>query len=165
MNIKLRNFTLNDISRLVKIANNRSVSQNMRDAFPFPYTEKDAEKVLKTWISGKPNTVFAIEKDGVYVGNVGLHIQEDVKRNTVELGYIIDEEYWNQGIASEAVKQIIEFGFSNLNIVRIFASVFEYNIASQKVLINNGFEKEGIAKSAVFKMGKNWDEHLFGLVK
>ena len=163
--IIIRPFVLEDIYSLAKFANNKKISQNMRDTFPNPYSEKDAENIIKRWIAETPNTVFAIEKNGIHVGNVGLHPQEDIKRKSVELGYIISEEYWNQGIATEAVQQVIEFGFSNLDIVRIFASVFDYNIASQKVLLKNGFLKEGIAKSAVYKMGKNWDEHLFGLVK
>jgi RimJ/RimL family protein N-acetyltransferase len=48
-----------------------------------------------------------------------------------------------------------------LNLRRIYAAVFEFNIASMKVLEKNGYLNEGILKKAVFKNGEVWDEHRF----
>jgi len=48
---------------------------------------------------------------------------------------------------------------------RIFASVFEYNVASMKALEKNGFLKEGILKKAVLKNNKLYDEYRFYRLK
>ena len=69
------------------------------------------------------------------------------------------------GFATEAIRQIIEFGFKNLDIVRIFTGIYDHNISSQKVLEKNGFQKEAVFKKAVFKNGKFCDEVRYGIIK
>jgi len=81
------------------------------------------------------------------------------------LGYWLGEPYWNKGIATTAVNIITDFAFGELAFKRIYAGVFEYNLASMKVLEKNGFVKEGICRKAVLKNDKFWDEHLYAKLK
>lgn len=163
-NIVLRNFEKTDANRLASLANNKNISQNLRDGFPHPYTLEDAESFLQKYRYQDIESVFAIEYNGEYVGNIGLVPGQDVYRRSAELGYFIGEPYWNKGITTKAVNLITEYGFNKLDLVRIFAGVFEYNIPSQRVLEKCGFQREGILRKSVVKKNKIWDEYRYAKI-
>lgn len=163
--VKLRPLRIEDAPRLVELANNPKISRNLRDVFPHPYLPEHAEKFIDMCLKHKPTQVFAIEYLGEYAGNIGLHPGDDVYRRSAEIGYFIGESYWNKGIATEAVKQMVVYGFSNFDIARIHAGVFEYNAASQRVLEKCGFKKEAVFKKAVFKNNRMWNEVRYALVE
>jgi len=156
--VTIRKFRRNDKFRMAEIANNEKVAVNLRDAFPSPYSVEDAQKFISMCLGQEPYQVFAIEYQGEYVGNVGLHRQNDVYRKTAELGYFIGEAYWHKGITPRAVNLICEYGFRELDVIKIFSGVFSFNTASQRVLEKCGFEREAVLKNAVIKNGKIWDE-------
>ncbi len=66
------------------------------------------------------------------------------------LGYDLNEDYWKQGIISEAINKVIKYGFNKLHIHRIEAEVVPDNIASIKVLEKNAFTKEGTLRDKGF---------------
>jgi len=156
--VTIRKFRRNDKFRMAEIANNEKVAVNLRDAFPSPYSVEDAQKFISMCLGQVPYQVFAIEYQGEYVGNVGLHRQDDVYRKTAELGYFIGEPYWNKGITPRAVHLICDYGFRELGVIKIYSGVFSFNTASQRVLEKCGFEREAVLKNAVIKNGKIWDE-------
>lgn len=156
--ITLRRFRLSDCTRMAKLANNENIARNLRDGFPNPYTEELAETWIRKFMDQEPQTFFAIEYKGEYVGNISLVKGSDVYRKSAEVGYFIGEEYWNKGIVTTALNLICEYGFSALDIIRIHTGVFSYNLASQRVLEKCGFVKEGVFKNAVFKRDQFLDE-------
>lgn len=156
--VTIRRFRRNDKFRMAEIANNEKVAVNLRDAFPSPYTVEDAQKFISMCLRQKPYQVFAIEFEGEYVGNIGLHPQDDVYRKTAELGYFIGETYWHKGITPRAVNLICDYGFRELNIIKVFSGVFSFNTASQRVLEKCGFDREAVLRNAVIKKGQIWDE-------
>jgi len=163
INVNLRELKISDKTQMAKLADNKKIWDNVRDYFPHPYSEKDAEAFLKSQ-NREQQQNFAIEYNGEFCGVIGLIFQKDVYRKSAEVGYWIGEPFWGLGIATKAVALIVDYGFNNSKLIRIFAGSFEYNLASMKVLKKNGFQKEGIAKNAVFKNGKIWDEHRFYLL-
>jgi RimJ/RimL family protein N-acetyltransferase len=156
--IRLRPFRLSDSKRLVELANNEKIARNLRDGFPHPYHANHAREFIERCIEMHPQTIFAIEYKGEYVGNIGLVKGNDVYRKSAEVGYFIGEPYWNKGITTIALTLICEYGFTNLDVVRIHAGVYEHNLPSQKVLEKCGFKKEGVFEKAVFKREKYWNE-------
>lgn len=163
--VQLRPLRYKDANRLAQLANNKKISMNLRDGFPHPYTLADAKKFIEICKSHSPAQVFAIEYNGEYTGNIGLHPGEDVYRRSAEIGYFLGESYWGKGIMTKAVKQMVEYGFSNLNIVRIYTGVFEYNKASQRVLEKCGFKKEAVFEKAIFKNNQLWNEVRYVILK
>jgi len=157
-NIKLRPLRLSDAERMAELANNEKISINLRDGFPNPYTLADAESFLKRFSNQDPVTFFGIEYNNEYVGNISLVQGQDVYRKSAEIGYFIGEPYWNKGIVTTAVKLITDYGFKQLGIIRIHTGIFEYNIASQRVLEKCGFVKEGVFRKSVSKQNRIWDE-------
>ena len=163
--ITLRHLKETDITSIATLLNNKNITDNLRDRVPFPYTLKDAEHFLNIISKQDAITTFAIEYKRLFCGVIGLFPQEDVYRKSAEIGYWLGEPFWNKGIMTKAVEIICSYGFKQLDIVRIYTGVFEYNKASMAVLEKNGFTKEGIARKAVYKNGHLCDEHRYAKLK
>ena len=78
------------------------------------------------------------DAQGVMVGRINLSVLEN-NRKTAELGYRIGENVSNLGYASEAVKLVLEKAFTTYGFNRIIAGTATGNLASQRVLLKNGF--------------------------
>jgi ribosomal-protein-alanine N-acetyltransferase len=157
-NVTLREFKPDDKYRLAELANNPKIAVNLRDGFPHPYHLSDAENFLEKFANQESALVLAIEYNGEYVGNIGLHKATDVYRKSAEIGYFLGESYWNLGIVTKAVNLICEYGFKTMDIVRIHAGIFSFNPASMRVLEKCGFKKESVAEKAIIKKGIIYDE-------
>ena len=164
---ELREWRLSDSASLAENANNINIWNNLRDAFPHPYSEEDGKQFIERALSlPKPATLLAIAVEGKAVGSIGITLHTDVDRITAEMGYFIGEKYRNRGITTEAVKQIVTYAFINFKYLhKIYATPFDFNVASHKVLQKAGFEREAILKQAVVKNGKIIDLHYYSLLK
>jgi ribosomal-protein-alanine N-acetyltransferase len=149
-NVKLRKHSLSDADDLARLANNSKVSRNLRDGFPHPYTREDAVAFIENVSKQVPLVTFGIEYKGEFAGNIGLSSGTDVYRKSAEIGYFLGEPFWNQGITTKAVQLMVHYAFTKLDLVRIHTSIFEYNVASQRVLEKCGFRQEGIGRKAVY---------------
>lgn len=161
---KLRPWRMDDVPALTEHANNKMVADNLRDTFPSPYTEKDA----KEWIlhcQTEPLVNFAIATKNGAIGNIGAHIGPDIHRYSAEVGYWIGESYWNKGVMTLALKAFSGYAFDKLGMVRLYATVFEWNPASARVLEKAGYSLEGRLRKYVTKNGKIADALLYALVK
>jgi RimJ/RimL family protein N-acetyltransferase len=157
---------LSDKESLTENAHNINIWNNVRDYFPHPYTEDDAEQFIRMVMDKpKPLTDFALEIGGQAVGGIGVIPQTDVHKITMEIGYWLGEKYWNEGIMTNAVRQMIEYTFGNFPVTKIYAPIFEFNIASMRVLEKAGFVREAILKKSAIKNGKTIDLYYYGLVK
>ncbi|HEV8283866.1 MAG TPA: GNAT family N-acetyltransferase [Chitinophagaceae bacterium] len=161
MKVVLREWKKSDATALAKIANNKKIWDNVRDRLPYPYTKKDAKEWLALVKKYQTVTTFCIEADGEMAGSIGFTLKEDVYRKNAEIGYFIAEEYWGKGVATEAVKQIVDYIQKNFEIVRVYAEVFEYNKSSMKVLEKNGFYLECIRKKAAVKNDMILDDYVW----
>jgi len=161
MNVILREWKRSDAAALARIANNKKVWDNVRDRLPHPYTKKDAKEWLALVKKQNITTTFCVEVDGEMAGSIGFTLKEDVYRKNAEIGYFIGEEYWGKGVATEAVRQLMNYIQKNFDLVRIYAEVFEYNRASMKVLEKNGFYLECIRKKAAIKNDMILDDYVW----
>lgn len=159
----IRPWTLSDLESLVKFANNPKIAGNMTDKFPHPYTEKDGTAFINFANGEGLQKIFAIEVNGEAVGGIGLHPMEDIHRNNGELGYWVGEPFWNQGIVTDAITSMLDYGFRELDVNRIFARPFGWNKASQRVLEKVGFKLEARFENTLFKNGQFTDELVYAL--
>ncbi|MCX6766423.1 MAG: GNAT family N-acetyltransferase [Candidatus Moranbacteria bacterium] len=163
----LRPFRISDVGSIRKHANDKTVSRNL-SSLPHPYTEKDARfwigKQIELQRQKNPeNIVFAIEIGNQVAGTIGLH---KIKcGHKAELGFWLGREFWGGGIMTDAVKDVVNFGFKNLKLRRIYAGVFLSNKGSARVLEKNGFKLEGISKKEVKKDNKFIDAYIFAKVR
>ena len=163
----LREWKSDDAESVAQAANNEKIAANLRNSFPYPYTLEDAKWYVEDCIKrGEDKQITkAIEIDGRAVGSIGIFVQDDVYEKSAELGYWLSEEYWKQGIMSEAVKQICREAFEKFDIVRIYAEPFEHNMGSRGVLEKAGFTCEGIMRNGAYKNGNVYSYCMYSLLR
>ncbi|PTQ99802.1 RimJ/RimL family protein N-acetyltransferase [Mucilaginibacter yixingensis] len=144
-------------------ADNPMVARYVSDRFPSPYTMADAETWVQRWQGQDPVINFAIATDDEVIGGIGLEFRAHIYRKTPLLGYWLAEHYWGRGIMPQAVKLIVNYAFSQLDVIAIQANTFGGNVASMRVLEKAGFERQGIIKQSVIKNGEIMDEHIFAI--
>lgn len=154
--VNIKPFQPSDASFLVQYLNNAQVTRYITNAIAKPYTLKDAN----WWIENSQdnNLVKAIIYNDLIVGCISTTRGNFEYSRSAELGYWLAEEYWNKGIATQAIALFSELIISDTNITRLFVSVVAENTASIKVLSKNGFASEGTLRNASFKDGQYFDE-------
>src|SRR5215217_671733 len=170
MNLRLktctvRNWEWRDRDAIVRHANNRKVSINLRDRFPYPYKVSDARNWLESVIGYKPETNFAIALAGESVGGIGFTVQHDVGHRSAEIGYWLGEEFWGRGIATEALIAVTDHAFANYDLCRLYAHVVDCNAASARVLEKAGYELEGCLRKSVTKEGQTIDQLMYAMIR
>ncbi len=109
--------------------------ENSLDVYFF---EKENREYFERNLPPRPANYFDLEGFNVMVGRINLSVLEN-NRKTAELGYRIGENVSNLGYASEAVKLVLEKAFTTYGFNRIIAGTATGNLASQRVLLKNGF--------------------------
>jgi len=163
---KLRDWRLSDAASLAENANNINIWNNVRDHFPYPYFEEDGEQFIRMVLEKpKPITDFAIVIDGKAVGCISIALRKDVERISAEMGYWLGENYWNRGIMTQVVRQMLNYAFAYFPLRKVYARVFDFNVASQKVLQKAGFKREAILRQAAIKNNKIVDLYYYSFIK
>ena len=153
---RLRSWRGEDLDSLVANASHDDVAVGLRDRFPYPYTGDDGRAWLARAVD-ESDRAWAIEIDGAAVGGVSLHPGVDVHRHSAELGYWLGRGYWGRGIMTAVIHAFASPAMEAFRLHRLYATVYESNPASMRVLEKAGFEREGTQKSAVVKRGKLLD--------
>ena len=161
----VRSWRWGDRESIVAQANDREVWINLRDRFPHPYTMADAEGWLRLVCGIAPEAQFAIAVDDAAVGGIGIIAQDDVYRRSAEIGYWLGRAYWGRGLATLAVAAVTEYAFATFDLCRLFASVFEWNPASMRVLEKAGYTFEGRMRRSVTKDGRTIDQFLYAITR
>ena len=154
--VVIRKMTESDVRALSEISNNDNVYRYIP---PFLYKKND--KFLKTAINNLGGRDFDKKKliiAGVYLKDnldrlVGLAEMFDYKKkeNKITVGYRLNEDYWNQKIATNILKLMVDYLVNEIGVTTLQAFVMPGNIYSSKVLLHNGFKKENYTAQE-----KNW---------
>ncbi|MFT6335844.1 MAG: ribosomal-protein-alanine N-acetyltransferase [Saprospiraceae bacterium] len=89
----------------------------------------------------------------------------DKHNNRGELGYALKKQFWNKGIASEAAKVVINYGFSKMELNTIMANTNPLNVGSKALLTKLGFFYEAHFRQDYYFDGKYLDSDIYGLIK
>lgn len=162
---QIRSYEINDQDALMKYANNENISKNLRDSFPYPYTERESDMWISSALNQNPELNFAIANSDELIGGIGLMLQPDVYRFSAEIGYWIAEPFWGKGIASLALVALCTYVFEQFDLNRIFAGVFQGNKASMRVLEKSGFKLEGRLRKSVYKENHFKDQLMYSILK
>jgi len=122
-----------------------------QDLDAFCAMEMDPE--VRRFVGGRPRTreeaeerfrnagglcAAVLKAENRYIGRCGLH---PMPGGGVGLGFYIARAYWGRGFATEAARAFVEYGFRELKLRRILASVEVGNEASVRVLEKLGFKR------------------------
>lgn len=137
---------------------------------PKPSAVADSQAVIhhinEDFMKGK-NVIWAItfkESPDQMIGNLGFW-RTDLENHRAEIGYMLHPDYWRQGILSEALSAVIDFGFNSLNLHSICANINPGNEASRQLLLKHGFIKEAYFREDYYFEGKFLDSEIYGLLK
>ena len=154
----LRPLTAEDAPEVQRLAGAREVAATTLN-IPHPYPDGAAESWIarqaQAWSEGKEAGLAIVERaTRAFAGGIGLHRAPHHQR--AELGYWIAVPYWNRGYCTEAVAEMIRYGFEELGLHRIHASHFGNNPASGRVMVKIGMRHEGRRREHIHK----WDQFL-----
>ena len=134
-----------------------------------PYkSEDDARADFTRLISFYPRGFmwWALEEksDGKMIGRCQLD-EYDPDDARAEISYALHQRYWRRGYSSEAVERIMRYGFEDLMINRISATVFPDNIASARILEKAHMIREGCLRQYRATRGAPEDVHLYAVLR
>lgn len=132
----------------------------------YPFIEDDARNFILNTTKNREQLVLAIllKEDDKHIGNIALTKINSINRSA-EFGMILgDKSTWGKGYAKEAAKLIIEHGFFELNLNRIYGGIMDNNVSTKFFLKILRWEKEGVRRQAVYKNGKYVDIIEYGIL-
>ena len=97
------------------------------------------------------------------IGTIGFN--NFIKGHRASIGYDLQYKQWNRGFLTEALNEIVNFGFTTLEVNRIEAEVMQGNLPSERVLEKAGFKKEGILRQWMLWNGNYYDMTMYSLLK
>lgn len=158
MKHNLRRWLLTDEEDLVKLMNNVHIWNTLSDNSPLPFTQKEAKEYI-TLATKRTDAfdAFAIEIDQVLIGGVSLRQMAVPCHIVYELDFWLSQEYWEQGIMTDVLQDIVSHAFIHLPVLKIIGKVLGENLKAKFLLSKIGFQEEAVIKNAVLKCGKLQD--------
>ncbi|MBP6178042.1 MAG: GNAT family N-acetyltransferase [Anaerolineales bacterium] len=165
-NLILRDLRLTDLDDLYEYASDPEIDH---------YTPWDHYKNIEEARENLNDFLEAYEKHGFWAWGIEhrvdkkligiININKPGYNRKVEVGYTIARKYWGQGLATEALQVLIQYGFEKLDVARIEAVILPENKASSKVLLKAGMKFEGLLRSYQVWKGKPSDLEMYAIVK
>lgn len=121
--------------------------------------------LIRQYRNAAPGTfAIALRDSGKVIGTIGfMWVQTD--NRSAEVGYSLSRAYWNQGIMSEALTAVVEFGFTKLGLNRIEAQHDCDNPASGHVMLHAGMRHEGTLRQRLYNKGRYVDVDLYAILR
>lgn len=159
-------FTLTDAPLVQRYAGDQDIARTTQNV-PHPYLDGVAEK----WIAGhllqyleKKNAAFAVRSpSGDLIGAMNLSLKPGDQ--LAELGYWIAVPFWGQGYCTDAARRMIQFGFEDLGLNKIYARHLGINPASGRVMQKSGMTREGVQRQHTLKNGVLMDIVEYGILR
>lgn len=153
MRVYLRALELDDVKQLVKWRNDNDITSLLGGNTQFVSSYRESEWLKSILLNDRNDLRLAIclVENQLHIGNVNLTSINWINR-TAEFSIFIGEKgFWGKGLASEATRQILEHGFFEMNLNRIYLYVLENNKDAINLYKKTGFVQEGLLRESVFK--------------
>ena len=162
-NIHLQVLGVEDVSdTYVRWMNDYEIVKYTEQRFS-KHTDENVRRYVEEKFGSETDVLFGIFFDNKHIGNIKLGPIK-WEHAKAEVSYLIGEKnYWGRGIATSAVKKVVDFGFKKLNLKKINAGYYSTNIGSEHVLERCDFLIEGTRKNDVVSEGERIDWVLVGL--
>ena len=132
---------------------------------PSPYTIKDAEEFVARNILRHLDEEhgFAIELGGRVVGGIGLRLETPIA--VASLHYSLSRVHWNQGLITEAARAMLDWGFTEFGLEKVYSWADVENVGSWRVMEKIGMTREGTFRSHGLNRGVRQDFHYYGILR
>lgn len=164
--VRMRLLETGDIPALQRLAAAEEIAKNTFVPHPYPpdAARDFVQKAREQWRNEEAFVFAILEKTSEhFVGCMGIHLTP--AHNRAEVGYWIGLPYWGRGLATAALRLIIQFGFEELKLNRIAAGHFPHNPASGRVMQKANMRYEGLLRRSILHHGKYKDEARYAILR
>ena len=165
-NVKLIPFGKDHVPKTVEWVNDEEIIK-LTDRSSEPVTLEGCYKWYDDIAQDSTKKLLAIITDDgrSHIGNCGL-FEIDKRSKKAKLWiYIGEKDHWGKGLGRKALKQLLDLGFQDLDLNRIYLYIVEDNTRAQKLYESMGFVKEGVCRGDTFIEGRYKDTIYYGLLK
>jgi len=159
----LRHFSVGDVDDVFEYSDDSEFARFL--GTPQPFTRWDAEKwvarqVLTPWDT---TPMFAIQFEGKVIGFIKLNVEKE--DNRAHMAYGLSKSYWGKGIVPEAANALLDWGFGELGLDKIFAGADGENVQSQRVMEKMGMVREAYLKSHIIARNGRAVQVTYGILR
>ena len=164
--LSLRQVTLNDSQDILILRSNAEAMRYI--GRPLALAISEAHDLIYRIEEGiKTNSAIGwgifLKKKSQLIGTIGYH-KIELEHYRAEIGYMLLPQFWNQGLISEAIKRVLEFGFKTIKLHSIQANIDPENERSADILLKFNFKKEACFKESFYFSGKFLDSEIYSLI-
>ncbi|CEN22309.1 GNAT family N-acetyltransferase [Paraclostridium sordellii] len=165
--IRLRRINKNDLEQFFSFLSNDNVTRYM--IIDKIQDIKVVEKMMNFMIEGYKNNrptpwAISLKENDEMIGICGFS-KCDIQNGKAEVGYILSDKHWRQGIATEALKVVVDFAFNYMNLNKIEARCISKNLASEKVMLKANMKLDAILREEKFHKQSYVDLKLYSILK
>ncbi len=148
----LRPWLESDAEDLYRYANHPDVGPMA--GWPVHTSVENSREIIRGVLSEPETYAVVLKETARPVGSIGLMLGKagnlEMSESDGEIGYWIAVPYWGRGLIPEAVRELIRYGFEELNLERIWCRYFEGNLKSKRVQEKCGFKHHHTKESVPF---------------
>ncbi len=164
--LHFRPFTLKDAPSVHHFLQEKEIADNTL-SIPYPYLEGMAQEWIKAHPAhlalGEYKFAVILKENNALIGAIEIAVTEEFFHGG--LGYWIGKPFWGRGYGTEAVARIIQYGFEDLGLHRIFANHFTFNKTSSRIMVKNRMQQEGTLREHIYKNGTFHDIEMKAILK
>ncbi len=149
----LREITWNDFDDLCEILQDEKTMY----AYEHAFSNEEVEQWLNNQLSRYEKYGFGLwavilKSTGKMIGNIGLTYQKFEDSDILEVGYLLNRNYWHNGYASEAAIACKNYAFNVLKVDKVYSIIRDNNLSSQAVAKRNGMQIVGTQLKHYYNM-------------
>lgn len=164
----LRKVELSDLDDIFEFSSDPEVAHHMTWE-----VNKSKEETLNNFVhvaienydNGQSGDLVIVHKESNKVIGTCSYIDWSNEHSNAEIGYVLNRNYWGLGLATEAVHELIKFGFETIQLNRIQGRCDIDNLGSEKVMLKTGMCYEGTLRKNEFIKGEFKDTKMFSILK
>ena len=134
-----------------------------------PISPEGAEQFAQQMLSQQGHSIWAfvicLLADDQRIGSVNLR-NLDRENGSAELAIVItDKSLQGRGLGTDALNCLVDFGFGELRLERIYLHVFDFNVRARRSYEKAGFQVDATLRHARFHRGQHHDVHLMSILR
>lgn len=163
--IYLRKISISDCNEnYLNWMNDSEVNKYLESRFT-THSIDSLKDFVNSMNNSENNVLFAIidKSSDKHIGNIKLGNIHPVHKYA-DIGLIIgDKNCWGKGIGTKSIQLVTDYAFNKLNLRKVIAGVYEYNIGSIRAFEKCGFKRAYVKKDTYFFEGNYIDAIVFEL--
>jgi RimJ/RimL family protein N-acetyltransferase len=170
----LRDFVIEDVDALAACRADERYWRFYDEPDDIRDNAREHVELFVGWQQAEPRTHFQLaiihKEAGKLIGDCGLRRRDEVSfgisaLSEADIGYELDPSYWGRGYATEAVRTLVDFGFTQQGLDRVWTYCIADNERSWRLMERIGMRREGLLKQNVWLRGRRWDTAMYAILK